>query len=80
MTFIKLGHRYVNAEMITDVFVQEERPEEPKRHAEVYLAAPMGHRIVSDAPMDLTTRHIHISGEEADRLIQFLEDHLVVRD
>lgn len=80
MTFIRLGHRYVNVEMITDVFVQDARPEEPKRHVEVYLAVPMGLRPVSDAPMDVTTRHIHVSGKEADQLIQFIEDHRVARD
>lgn len=80
MTFIKLGHRYVNAEMITDVFVQDQRPAESERHAEVYLAAPMGQRAVSDGPLDVTTRHLHVSGDDAESLIRFLDDHSADRD
>ena len=75
MRFIKLGQRYLNVTMITDVFVQESREEHPERHAEIYLSAPMGERSVSDAPLDVSTRHVHVSGEDADRLIAFLEEH-----
>jgi hypothetical protein len=77
MTFIKLGHRYINVEMITDVFVQDQRPVQPELHAEVYLSAPMGERIVSNAPLDVSTRHVHVSGDDAHRLIEFLDEHLV---
>lgn len=76
MMFIKLGHRYVNVEMITDVFVEEHRPERPETQAEVYLAATMGERSVSNAPLDVSTRHIHVSGDDAERLVRFLHDHL----
>ena len=77
MTFIKLGHRYINVQMITDVFVQDQRPVQPEPHVEVYLSAPMGERIVSDAPLEVSTRHVHVSGDDAHRLIEFLDEHLV---
>lgn len=75
MTFIKLGSRYVNIEMITDVYLDEDRPASPERHAEVYLAAPMGERLVSNKPLDVSTRHIHVSGADAERLIRLLDEH-----
>lgn len=77
MTFIILGHRYVNVQMITDVFVHDLRPEQPELVAEVYLAAPMGERIVSDLPLDVSTRHVRVTGEDAHRLVRFLDEHLV---
>jgi len=76
MIFIKLGHRYINLEMITDVFVQDRRPEQPDFHVEVYLAAPTGERSVPEAPLDVQTRHVHVSGEDAERLLRCLEEHL----
>ena len=77
MTFIKLGDRYLNVQMITDVFVLDQRPERPELQAEVYLSAPMGERIVSSAPFEVSTRFVHVTGDDAHRLIEFLDEHLV---
>ena len=77
MMFMKLGRRYVNVEMITDVFVQEAPGEQGELHAEVYLVAPMGERSVSNAPLDVTTRHVHVSGEDAEQLVRYLDDHVI---
>lgn len=77
MTFIKLDRRYVNVHMITDVFVHDRRPDESEVHAEIYLSAPMGERSVSNAPLDVSTRHVHVSGDEARRIIDFMDEHLV---
>lgn len=76
MTFLKLGDRYLNPEMITDIFVQDRRPDQPEVHAEIYLSAPMGEHATSEEPLSAQTRHLHVSGEEAERLIRWLEAHL----
>lgn len=78
MAFIKLGHRYINLELITDVFVENQRSERPDLNVlvEVYLAAPMGERSLTDRPVDVRTRHVRVSGKDAERLLRYLDAHL----
>lgn len=76
MRFIRLGSRYVNLALVTDVFVQDD-PDATGPHADVYLAAPMGERSHSDGPVEVRTRHVHVTGAEAAFLLRVLDDHLV---
>lgn len=73
MRFLKIGHRYVNVDMITDVYVQEDL-------IEVYLAAPMGLKVTSEAPPLVQTRHLHFSGKEAQQLVRWLDAHRIDED
>ena len=75
MKFIKLGAAYINMDLVTDIWVDDD-------HISVFLAVPMMYTAipVPGTSNAITTRTLQFSGAEAAALLDWLENKSKAKD